>query len=114
MTIFGREPAVILEFAKAILMAVSVTLVPVGAEVQAAILAVLVAGVGVVKGLATRPIAPTILTDLITAVGVLLLAFGVDVGPERIAAFVTLASAAVVLIQRAQISPAPLVTGRPS
>lgn len=107
MSIFGREPAVILEFAKALLVALSVTVLPVDAGTQAALLALLVAVFGALKGLATRPIAPTILTDLIQAVAVLLLSFGVDVGPERVAALMTLVSAAVVMTQRAQVSPAP-------
>lgn len=104
-TFFGREPAVILEFVKALLIVVAVTLVPISADVQAGILAALIAVFGVLKGLTTRPIAPTVFTDLITAIAALLLSFGIDLGPERVAAFVTLASAAVVLIQRAQITP---------
>jgi len=110
MLIFGREPAVILEFAKALLVVVSVTVLPVSAEVQAGIIAVLVAIFGVLKGFATRPVSPTVFTDLIVAVGALLLSFGVEVGPELVASFVTLVGAAVVLVQRAQVTPA--VPGR--
>jgi hypothetical protein len=115
--VFGRDPAIIIEFVKALLLVVSVTLVPVSTEVQAGLVAVLVAASGVFKAFSTRDkvtgriaVGPTVFTELIVAVGALLLSFGVELGPEVVASVVALAGAGVVMLQRQALTPA--VPGR--
>lgn len=119
MKVFGRDPAVILEFVKALLVGLSVTVLPLSAEVQTGILVFLVALFGVFKAFTTKDkvtgevaIGPTVFTDLITAVAALLLGFGVEIGPEKVAALLTLVSAAVVMLQRSQLTPALGVNNR--
>lgn len=106
MTIFGRDPALWLTaIATALGLGVAFGLDGLNAEQSASIQALLVAGVTAVQALAVRPVAPTVFAGVVTAGAVLLAAYGLDVGQERLGA-VQLAVAAVVgLIVRQQSTP---------
>lgn len=106
MTIFGREPALWLTAIGTVLgLGVAFGLEGLSAEQSAAVQALIVALVTAVQALAVRPVPPTVWSGVVTAGAVLLAAYGLDVGQERLGA-VQLAVAAIMgLVVRQASTP---------
>jgi hypothetical protein len=106
MRIFGRDPALWLTCIGTLLgLGVAFNIEGLSAEQSAAVQALIVAAATAVQALLVRPVAPTVFAGVVTAGAVLLAAYGLDVGQERLGA-VQLAVAAVVgLLVRAQSTP---------
>lgn len=117
-TILGRDPAVILEAVKVLLVMLATFGLPLSADQQVWILVALSAGFGLWKALLTRPVVVTAVTDFIQAIGVLALGFNAPITQAQLAAVVTFASAVMLLQQRQQITPTadprPLFPGDPA
>lgn len=106
MKIFGREPALWLEAAKAALVGLALILPGLDDSVQNAVMVILVAVIALVQAIKTRPFQVVALTGFIQTVGISIAAFGIDVSGVTLAALVTLTGAVAALIARAQITPA--------
>lgn len=107
MRIFGREPALWL----AAIQAALTILVGFGfswlSADQAALWMVAINAVfGTITAFMTRPVAPTVFTHLLAVVATLLAAYGLDLSQELVASVNGLVIAVVMLITRAEISPA--------
>lgn len=106
MRIFGRDPALYLTAIGTLLgLGVAFGVDGLSAHQAATWQALLVAVAAAVQALLVRPIAPTVFAGVVTAGAVLVSAYGLDVGQERLGA-VQLAVAAVVgLLVRQQSTP---------
>lgn len=109
LNFFGREPALLLDAAKALLVLLVGFGVPLSNEQQTWIIALLVAIIGLWEGLATRPVSVIAITDVVQAALVLAVGFGLNWSGEQIALLVGFAGVLTTLIQRANVSPAPKV-----
>lgn len=105
MTIFGREPALVLDAVKVALVMAATFGLSVSSDQQVWIVAALAAGFGLVKAWKTRPVAVTAVTDFVTAAGVLAVGFGANLTQPQLASVVAFASVVTVLLQRSQVSP---------
>jgi hypothetical protein len=105
MLIFGREPAIILDAVKQLLILGMVFGLPLTELQTTLVMAALIAGFGAWKAFQTRPIAVVAVTDFVQAVGVLAIGFGVAMSMEKLATILLFVSTAIVLIQRNQIAP---------
>lgn len=115
MKIYGREPVVVLNTLSAVLGLV-VTLGVTGlTDVQAgAIVGGTTAVLGAVAAVKTRPIAPQMFTAVVTSGAVLVGTFGYDVSQATTGAINGVVLAALTLLTRGQVTPAPVGSGRPS
>jgi zinc transporter ZupT len=105
LTIFGREPAVVLGVISATLSLV-VTLGIGMTSVQAGWwVAGISAAFAAITAWRTRPIAPSAFTGLVTVVAALLGAYHFNVAPETVGAINGIVLAGLVLLGRGQISP---------
>ncbi|MCM0622182.1 hypothetical protein [Nocardioides bruguierae] len=101
-----REPALLLDTVETglvLLVALGVALTD---DQTAAITAVIVAAIALLKGWATRPFEVSLIVDGARAVLVLVAAFGFGISAETIAVAVTFLGTFTTLIMRGQISPA--------
>ncbi|MCM0622346.1 hypothetical protein [Nocardioides bruguierae] len=101
-----REPALLLdavETALVLLVALGVALTD---DQTAAITAVIMAAIALLKGWATRPFEVALLVDGARSVLVLVMTFGVGLSPEFIAVATTFVGTFTTLVMRGQISPA--------
>lgn len=114
--IWGREPALFLAAAGALLTVLAALNLPwLDAGAAAAITALVSAGV---MAWATRPATPALFTGIVTAGAALLVEYGLDVSDKVVAAVTALVLAVFALIARGQVSPkdevrAYPVVGRP-
>lgn len=104
--LFLREPALLLDLAETLLVALVAFGLPVSGDQQSYIVAALVAGVGLIKAFTTRPFAVAALTDFGRALLVVLASFGVGLSADQIAVLVTLLGTVTTVVIRAQITPA--------
>jgi len=85
--IFGREPTLYIQALSALLgVAVTFGLPGLSATQAAAIVAVLTAATTAVNAALVRPVAPAAFTGLVTALAVLVAAYGLDVSQETVGA----------------------------
>lgn len=106
MKIFGRDPALWLTAIGTLLgLGVAFNVEYLSAEQSAAIQAVIVAVATAAQALLVRPVAPTVFAGVVTAGAVLLSAYGLDVGQERLGAVQLAVAAVVALLVRAQSTP---------
>jgi len=103
-----REPALILAVVSAVLgVLVSLGLPWLSAEQAGLIIALITAVSGAVTAAFTRPIAPAAFTAVVTAAADLMAVYGLDVSQQTVGAVNGLVVAALALLTRAQVSPAP-------
>lgn len=108
MKIFGREPVVVLNTLAAVLgLIVSLGITGLTAETAGAIVGVATAILGAIAAAMTRPIAPQAFTAVVAAGAVLVGTFGYEVSQETVGAINTVVLAALTLLTRVQVSPAP-------
>ncbi len=106
--IFGREPALWLAVVQAILaVLVGFGWDGLGAEQAALWLAATNAAMALGLAWLTRPIAPTVFTNMFSIAATLGAAYGLDIGQEMVASINLAIVAVATLIARGQISPAP-------
>lgn len=110
--VLGREPALILDAVKVGLVCLATFLpaIHLSYDVQTWIMAALVAGFGVLKGVFTHPFPVTVVTDFIQAAGVLAIGLGVGISLDALATLITFTAAVMVALQRVQISPKATLT----
>lgn len=107
MKIFGREPTLAIQALSALLgVAVTFGLPNLSATQAAAIVAVMSGVLAVVNAVAVRPVAPAAFTGLVTAVAVLVAAYGLEVSQETVGAVQVAVVGVLALLTRAQVSPA--------
>lgn len=105
LTVFGREPALVLGAISAAL-SLAVTLgIGLTADQAGAWTAVIAGVFAVITALATRPIAPAAFTGLVTVVATLLAAYHFDVSAGTVAAVNGTVLAVLTLLTRGQVSP---------
>ncbi len=104
---FSREPTLILGvIAAALSLLVSFGFDWLTAEQAALIIAVLNGVLGVANAVAVRPVAPAAFTYLVGAIASLAAAYGLEVGQETVGAVNGLVLAVLMLLTRAQVTPA--------
>lgn len=101
-----REPALIIDLVETIVVLVVAFGVGLSGDQQTYIVAAVVAVLGALKGLTTRPFAVTLLTDAVRAILVLAASFGVGLTADQIALIATALGTVVTLVARGQITPA--------
>ena len=107
MRILGREPALWLAAIQAALaLLVGFGFDWLSAEQAALWMVAVNAALGTVTAFLTRPVAPTIFTHVLAAVVGLVAAYGLDLNQELVAGLNGLIITIVMLISRAEISPA--------
>lgn len=105
MKIFGREPALIISTASALLSLAVTFNVGLTGEQAGAIVAVISASFGAVAAAMTRPIAPTAFTAVVAAGAALLAAYGLNVSAETVGATNAVVLSVLALLARGQVSP---------
>ncbi|MEV1331112.1 hypothetical protein AB0J20_16220 [Micromonospora costi] len=107
MKLFGREPTLWIQ-AIAALLGVFVTfgLPGLSATQAAAIVAALTAAAAAVNAALVRPVAPAAFTGLVTAVAVLVAAYGLNVSQETVGAVQVAVVGFLALLTRNQVTPA--------
>lgn len=106
ITIFGREPALILEAVKAGLAVLAAFVIPgLSPDMQAAIMAVGYAVLSAAQAFLTRPIAPTVFNGLIQSTVALVAYFGADVSADKTAMLLILAQTVTGVMTRQAITP---------
>lgn len=117
ITIFGREPALILEAAKAALAVLAAFVIPdLSPDMQAAIMAVGYTLLSTAQAFLTRPVAPTVFNGLIQSTVALVGYFGADVSADKTALLLVLTQAVTAVMTRQAITPttAPAVPPPPA
>lgn len=104
-----RDRVLILDACKALLILLAGFGLPVGQEAQVWIMAVLVAGFGLLEAIQTNESVMVSVTELVQAAGVLAIGFGLNWTSEQLATVVTFTGVVLTLLQRQQMSP---VAGR--
>ncbi|GLY21711.1 hypothetical protein [Micromonospora sp. NBRC 101691] len=117
MKVFGREPTLYIQAISALLgVFVTFGLPGLSATQAAAIVAVLSAVLAAVNAAMVRPVAPAAFTGLVTALAVLVAAYGLDVSQETVGAVQVAVVGVLALLTRTQVSPsadpAPLRAAR--
>ena len=106
MKLFGREPTLYIQAISALLgVAVTFGIDGLSAEQSAAIIAVLSAVLAAVNATMVRPVAPAAFTGLVTAVAVLVAAYGLDVSQETVGAVQVAVVGVLALLTRNQVTP---------
>lgn len=106
MSIFGREPALILGALSATLSLAVAFGVPGITDATATLIVALITAIfGAITAAITRPIAPAAFTAVVTAAAALLAGYGFDVSAEMVAAVNGAVLAALTLITREQVTP---------
>lgn len=100
-----REPALLIDLAETLVLLVVAFGLGLSGDQQNYIVAAVVAGLGLVKALATRPFMVAALTDFGRAALVLLASFGVGLTADQIALTVTALGLVTTVIIRGQITP---------
>lgn len=103
MKILGREPAAFIAVVGSILTVVAALNVPFLSAGQAAALTALVAAA--VLAYTTRPLAPPLLTGILTALVALFAEYGLHLADDLVAAFSAAMLALFAFITREQVSP---------
>ncbi|MEU7771215.1 hypothetical protein AB0C44_07805 [Micromonospora taraxaci] len=107
MKIFGREPTLVIQAISALLgVVVTFGIDGLSATQAAAIVAVLTAVTTAINATMVRPIAPAAFTGLVTAVAVLVAAYGLDVSQETVGAVQVAVVGVLALLTRNQVTPA--------
>lgn len=100
-----REPALLIDLGETLLIALVAFGLPVSGDQQSYLVAALVAGVGLLKAVTTKPFAPTAVTDFARAALVVAASFGVGLTADQIAILVTLLGTVTTVVLRGQITP---------
>jgi hypothetical protein len=111
MRIFGREPALLLTGALAILQLVAV-LLDLSADQQNGLSVIATAVYGILLAVLTRPWQPSAITGGLATILTALAVFGVELSPDTTSALNAVVAAVLALVLRVQVSPAPAVTAR--
>ncbi|MEU4777457.1 hypothetical protein [Micromonospora sp. NPDC023633] len=107
MKIFGREPTLYIQALSALLgVFVTFGLPGLSATQAAAIVAVLSALLAAVNAAMVRPVAPAAFAGLVTALAVLVAAYGMDVSQETVGAVQVAVVGVLALLTRTQVTPA--------
>lgn len=107
MKIFGREPTLYIQALSAMLgVFVTFGVDGLSATQAAAIVAVLSAVLAAVNAAMVRPVAPAAFTGLVTAVAVLVAAYGMEVSQETVGAVQVAVVGVLALLTRNQVTPA--------
>ncbi len=108
MKLFGREPTLVIQAFSAFLgVLVTFGVDGLSATQAAAIVAVLTAVTTAINAAAVRPVAPAAFTGLVTAVAVLVAAYGLNVSQETVGAVQVAVVGVLALLTRNQVTPAP-------
>ncbi len=106
MKILGREPTLVIQAISALLgVFVTFGLPGLSATQAAAIVAVLTAVTTAINAAMVRPIAPAAFTGLVTAIAVLVAAYGLEVSQETVGAVQVAVVGVLALLTRTQVSP---------
>lgn len=101
-----RQPVAYVEILKLVLVAVAVFAdLGLTADTQALIIAAVYAVLGAIQAAAVRPIAPAAFVTVITTLAALAGRFGLELGPEQVAAIVGLASGILTLQTWQSVTP---------
>ncbi len=104
---FNREPTLYLGVTSAVLgLAVTFGLDWLTAQQAALIVAACNASLGVINAIRVRPVAPAAFTYAVGAGAALLAGYGLDVSQETVGAVNGLVLAVLMLLTRAQVTPA--------
>lgn len=107
MKLFGREPTLYIQALSAMLgVFVTFGVDGLSATQAAAIVAVLSAVLAAVNAAMVRPVAPAAFTGLVTAVAVLVAAYGMEVSQETVGAVQVAVVGVLALLTRNQVTPA--------
>lgn len=107
MKLFGREPTLYIQALSAMLgVFVTFGVDGLSATQAAAIVAVLSAVLAAVNAAMVRPVAPAAFTGLVTAVAVLVAAYGLEVSQETVGAVQVAVVGVLALLTRNQVTPA--------
>ena len=98
-----REPALLIDLVETLVVLVVAFGVGLSGDQQTYIVVAVVAVLGALKGLTTRPFAVTLLVDAARAVLVLAASFGVGLTADQIALIATALGTVVTLVARGQI-----------
>jgi hypothetical protein len=105
MKILGREPAVTIGVASALLSLIVTFNIGLTSLQAGATVAAISAGSSAITAARTRPIAPAAFTGLVTAGTALLAAWHFEVEPATVGALNALVLAVLMFITRGQVSP---------
>lgn len=100
-----REPAILLSLGENLIALLVVLQVPLSHDQQATLFAVLVALIGLAKGVLTHPFAVHFVTDLARAVLVCAVAFGLHMSADDTTVIVTFVGTVVALIGSIRTTP---------
>lgn len=107
MKIFGREPTLVIQAISALLgVIVTFGIDGLSAIQAAAVVAVLTAVTTAINAAAVRPVAPAAFTGLVTALAVLVAAYGLNVSQETVGAVQVAVVGVLALLTRNQVTPA--------
>lgn len=101
-----REPALLIDLTETLVVLVVAFGLGLSGDQQSYIVAAVVAGLGLLKAMLTRPFAPAALTDFARAALVLGASFGVGLSADQIALIVTALGTLTTIVVRGQVSPA--------
>ncbi|MEU5946325.1 hypothetical protein ABZ793_12275 [Micromonospora sp. NPDC047465] len=106
MKIFGREPTLYIQALSALLgVFVTFGLPGLSATQAAAIVAALTAVTTAVNAAMVRPVAPAAFTGVVTALAVLVAAYGLEVSQETVGAVQVAVVGVLALLTRTQVTP---------
>jgi len=108
---FGRDPALYLTVALAVLQLVAV-LAHLSAGQQNGLSVAATAVYTLLLALWTRPIQPSAITGGLATILTALAAFGIDLRPDLVSGLNATVAAVLALMLRAQVSPAPALARR--
>lgn len=107
MKLFGREPTLVIQAVSALLgVVVTFGMDGLSATQAAAIVAALTAVTAAINAALVRPVAPAAFTGLVTAVAVLVAAYGLEVSQETVGAVQVAVVGVLALLTRTQVTPA--------
>lgn len=101
-----REPALLIDFAETLVVLLVAFGLGLSGDQQSYIVAAVIATLGLLKALLTRPFAPAAITDFARALLVLGASFGVGLSADQIALIVTALGTLTTIVVRGQVSPA--------
>ncbi|WP_371409722.1 hypothetical protein OG423_14045 [Micromonospora zamorensis] len=106
MKLFGREPTLVIQAISALLgVVVTFGIDGLSAIQAAAIVAALTAVTTAINAALVRPVAPAAFTGLVTAVAVLVAAYGLEVSQETVGAVQVAVVGVLALLTRNQVTP---------
>lgn len=109
MKLFGRDPALVLEGVKVLVVLVASFFPVFSGDMQTAAVVLATAVFGLLTALTTRPPQVAAISEFIQTAGVAVAAYGISISPDKLSALVLFSGVVVTLLQRQQISPAEAV-----